>query len=292
MVYSNKFVLAVLVNGEPQKELANGTVPVPFGCEYAIRMRNKNDRRAVAKIYIDGENVSGNGYIIPANEHVDIKRHSSVDRAFKFVALDSAEAVDFGKNGPNPDKIKGVVEVRFQLEKEQKPVEHHHHHHHHDYWYRPPLRRPMYEPTWTLNNSPLRRTSSREGYETMKGISPTSFNMNTNLSLASMDGLERTAISDMKDGCTVEGNTTGQSFTSSYVDIEDTVTTLKVFLQGYESGSPVQVSTKRPTNKDKHLSDLEAENEELRKKLAEAENDKLKDELKKKTAKKPRKKKA
>jgi len=152
MVYSNKFVMAVLLNGEPQKELGNGVVKLPFGAEYTLRFRNKNSRRAVVKIYVDGENVSGGGYVIPANDFVDIKRHHDKDRAFKFVSLDSPDAIDHGKNGPNEDKQKGVIEARFFLEKEYKinwtpPVEHHHHHHHHtDHHHHYPRPRPWYDP--------------------------------------------------------------------------------------------------------------------------------------------------
>jgi hypothetical protein len=152
MVYSNKFVMAVLLNGEPQKELANGVVKLPFGAEYTLRFRNKNSRRAVVKIFIDGENVSGGGYVIPANDFVDIKRHHDKDRAFKWVDLDSPDAVEHGKNGPNHDKQKGVIEARFYLEKEYKinwtpPVEHHHHHHHHtDHHHHYPRPRPWYDP--------------------------------------------------------------------------------------------------------------------------------------------------
>ena len=149
VVYSSKFVMCVLVNGRPQKELANGVVKIPFG-EYALRFRNKHsNRRALVKIFIDGENVSGDGYIIPANSFIDIERWSEKAVKFKFVPLDSEEAIDFGKNGPNPDKVKGTIEARFHLEKEQPtykplPVEHHHHHHHYPrptpvwptpYWY-------------------------------------------------------------------------------------------------------------------------------------------------------------
>ena len=55
MVYSNKFVMCVLVNGKPVEELANGEVQIPFNTEYVLRFRNKNDRRAVVKFWIDGE---------------------------------------------------------------------------------------------------------------------------------------------------------------------------------------------------------------------------------------------
>jgi hypothetical protein len=129
-----------------------------FDAEYALRCRNKNNRRAMVKLFIDGENVSGDGFLINANDHVDIKRSIDKDAAFKFVSLDSPDAIDFGKNGPNHDKVKGTIEARFYLEKEKATftytptVEHHHHHHYprprpQPYW--PPLSNPYPYGTWT-----------------------------------------------------------------------------------------------------------------------------------------------
>jgi hypothetical protein len=316
MVYSNKFVMCVLINGHVQKELANGVVPIPFGSEYTLRFRNKHNRRAVVQIYIDGENVSGGGYVINANDSVDIRRHSDVDRAFKFVSLDSEEAHEHGKNGPNTDKVKGTIEARFYLEKEEirvREIHHdHHHHHHHDHWVRP---RPPFQPMpWITYGStsagPVSNDSyrakgmsmlrSRSGPSGQSGgtVSPASMNFAASCSMGEAAPLlsdtsdrSREYVSDrslsgseLKDGATVEGNTTGQSFHTVHVDLEDTYTTLKVFLQGYDETKQVASfqdtpASKRKTVKDKRLDDLESENEELRRKLAEAENEKLKKEL-------------
>ena len=316
MVYSNKFVLSILVDGQPQKELANGTVNLAFGQEYALRLRNKNNLRAVVHLLVDGETVSGAGYVVPANGHVDIKRHHDIDRAFKFVSLDSAEAVDFGKNGPNPDKVKGTIEARFHLEKESppKPVEHHHHHHHDHYpWYPP---RPIYpyQPHWMSSNEGnsrgvLRSKSIKSsniggqsagpmptatfaapvgGVMLTGGIMGDSANFQAQNSLAQPDIASYTSsLAPPKDGCTVEGNLTGQTFSTVWIETEETFTVLKVFLQGYPAEETV--AKVRPTNKDNRITDLESENEALRQKLAEIENAKLKEELKAKT-KKPRKK--
>ena len=91
----------------------------------------------------------------------------------------------------------------------------------------------------------------------------------------------------LRDGCTVEGDTTGQRFRTVHVELEENYTTLKIFLQGFDDSTPVQVlsekkkpAKKRKTNKDKRLDALEAENEEMRRKLAELENEKLKKQLK------------
>ena len=83
-------------------------------------MRNKNTRRAVCKLYIDGEDISGGGFIIGANSFVDIERPVNVDRKFKFVSLESEDAYDHGKNGANHDKKKGTIVAEFALQKELK----------------------------------------------------------------------------------------------------------------------------------------------------------------------------
>lgn len=322
MVYSNKFVMAVLLNGLPQKELANGVVKLPFGAEYALRFRNKNNRRAVVKIYVDGENVSGGGYVVPANDHIDIKRHHDVDRAFKFVSLDSGEAVEHGKNGPNPDKMKGTIEARFYFEKERPyvaPVQEIHHHHWD--WYRPIRPTPMpyikpYQPYWsTCDDSSVEETKTSYGMSSqkrmrngpggscggtsmscnagpsasyssdqipMRDAAPASFGITTDCFI----GAEACAKPpELKDGCTVEGYSTGQDFTTTYVSLEDTYTSLSIFLQGFEE-------EKRPAKaKTKKVESLEDENDELRRQIAELENEKLKkqlEDLKKADAPKPK----
>jgi hypothetical protein len=337
MVYSNKFVMCVLVDGTPQQELANGVVKLPFGAEYALRFRNKNDRRAVVKIYIDGENVSGEGYIVKANDHVDIKRHWDKDRSFKFVELDSPEAVDAGKNGPNADKTKGVIEARFYLEKERvyytQPVrtpyvyldQHHHHHHHYPQpqpvWPRPQPYPYVYcsadadrshgeiklgdvggnvECSGLRAGDALKSKGATRSFASGIGERLTRSRVKSEpKTLTCNDSDVQTnynPVADLRDGCTVEGGSTGQTFGTEAIEVEDTCTTLKVFLQGFE-GDVVHTAPARKTNKDSKVGELEAENERLRAELAELENQKLKAELeaRKKPLKKgraPRKKKA
>lgn len=325
MVYSNKFVMAVLVNGEPQNELANGVVKLPFGAEYTLRFRNKNNRRAVVKIFVDGENVSGGGYVVPANNFVDIKRHHDKDRAFKFVSLDSPDAVDFGKNGPNEDKQKGVIEARFYLEKEYKAPQVVHHHHHHDHWHPRPTWWPHltnpYGSALCSNDSSLESFSSNSiggqsspptssykeiakggttrdcaaGPESMSrrarlcGAGGSSAGGATSCSVGGNTpsfGMLTDSAPALKDGCTVEGMNTGQNFQTVYLEYETDFVSLKVFLQGFTPETQtVEDKPVRATNKDNKLKSLENENEELRRQLAELENNKLKTELEEKKAK-------
>ncbi len=318
MVYSNRFVVAVLLNGIPQSELANGVVKLPFGSEYSLRLRNKNNRRAVAKIYVDGDNVSGGGYVIGANSYVDIKRHHDVDRAFKFVDLDSPDAVDFGKNGPNHDKVKGTIEVRFHLERAyytQTPIVEEHHHHHHHY----PRRKvwPNPSPIWfSATCSPSADMKCKGASSTDGGMRGLSYNSadagpimsagcatsNYSAPAPSSEGIMHAASTapELRDGCTVEGNLTGQSFYSTSVDYEEDFVALKVFLQGFDApervaevpvAQPVRDKNRdknrnkrRKTNKSRRLDELEADNIKLREKLAELENENLKKRLEEHTS--------
>lgn len=323
MVYSQKFVACVLVNGEPQRELANGTVPIPFGTEYALRFRNKHDRRAVVQIFIDGENVSGGGYVIQPRSSVDIRRHADKDVAFKFVSLDSPEAVDHGKNGPNTDKIKGTIEARFFLEKKDAPtpkiVEHHHHHYPKPWgsW------RPWYYDTALWQYAPPYGTWCGTGGASSSGGSATStfaaFNkgdqpisgvycasaISRDLhegtptmdaapaaapSMPSMPTIKLMSLQkDLKDGCTVEGNYTGQTFWETHVDLETEYTSVKMFLQGYDaSTSKRSILLCEDKPKGKSLLDLERENEDLRRKLAEIERKELEAQLERKKKAKPK----
>ena len=299
MVYSSKFVMAILVNGEPQQELANGVVPIPFGSEYTLRFRNKNDRRAAVKFFIDGENVSGLGYVVPANGVTDIKRHHDVDRAFQFVSLESGEAIEFGKNGSNDDKMKGVIEARFYFEKElPKPPQVVHHYH--EYFPRPsPWRTPLpYAQTYNGDygmhglvekggiggpeRGPILGLNVSYGQEECRSIDQDRSRVLRSKSLPK--GIAKTP--ELEDGCTVEGSVTGQYWNSTHMELETDYVVLKVFLQGFTPEAvPVVVKPKhRPTSGKLHELDLERvrlreELLELENKLAKLENEKLKKKL-------------
>lgn len=254
MVYSNNCVLAVLVNGTPCNELANGSVPIPFNSEYTIRVRNKDKkRRVVAKVFVDGENVAEGGIIVPPNSYVDLEGPVDLHKRFKFVSLDSPDAVDFGKNGPNTDKSKGVIEARFHFEKEVKTTEEHHHHHYHDWpWWLPPTRpyQVPYRPVWRGNG--IVRTSGFKGSSNI-GMSLDNNSLNDTLGFCEQDVTRAAACfnavnacsTQLQDGCTVEGSYTNQSFNTMHLDYEPEATVLKIFLQGYDSGTlVVQQSSK------------------------------------------------
>jgi len=268
MVYSNKFVMCILVNGQIAKEFPNGTTLIPFGSEYTIRFRNKNSRKAVVKFSIDGEDAGGQGYIIPANDHIDIKRYAHKDVAFKFVDLNSQEAIDFGKNGDNKDRIKGVIEAIFYLEKEIIKC----------YTYNN-------SPTVYWQNASPRRTKGFGFSNPTHGeITATcdSYELPSGCVLCSAGpGVSSPKVSD---GATVEGSQTGQYFNYQHINLENDYVAVKTCLQGYvsETNDKDYWIPKRAEKLEEENKKLKLEiTEKLKLEALEKENKRLKEELEK-----------
>jgi transcriptional regulator with XRE-family HTH domain len=240
-MYKDKFVAVILVNGKPQND-AGGNVKLPFGTEYAIRFRNKNNRRAVVKFTLDGEDASGNGYIIPANSYIDIERFSDVAKKFCLASDSSDAAIDHGKNNVVP-RERGVIEAHFYLEKEYKRIEKP---------YIPPM--PCYPPEpWTpirphirWRNEPmcgLNNKLSNNKLSNVPDFAMRSVNINhmsvgsSSFSCETQDAFGETGClsltSSQPNAVTVEGSHSSQSFITSYIDLESTYVTLKLYLRGY-----------------------------------------------------------
>src|SRR6266446_2078305 len=108
MMYSNNFVVCVLQNGQVIANSKQGNVALPFSSEYQIRLRNKNNRRAVAKVFIDGDNVSEGGLVVDAYSYVDLDCHVGSKKRFLLAATDSPAAVAEGKDNKDDDS-NGVI---------------------------------------------------------------------------------------------------------------------------------------------------------------------------------------
>lgn len=115
-MYGNNFVLSIKRNASILKEM-NGHVSLPFDTEYKIRLKNKNNREAMAKVSIDGVQVCNLGdFVVGAGSSLDLERFIDADLArgkkFKFVSLDHSE-VDDPTSSEN-----GIVKVEFRLKKQ------------------------------------------------------------------------------------------------------------------------------------------------------------------------------
>jgi len=259
MAYSQRFVVSILVNGKVQKELGDNTVELPFGSEYALRFRNKHrSQRAVVRLYIDGEEQSKSGYVLQPNGFVDIERNSYSPTKFLFVAPDSADAQDFGKDPDNKERLNGVIEARFYLEKEQ-PVVKEVHHHHHDHWRdRPPWRRRRDDWVYpcfgdaTLGG-PVKGSRTDDTTEfgfsnsnepKMECCSDNADMGKISLNEAAPQALRmvrsRAKKREVTAGVTVEGSHSSQTFRKVEVDLEEQFTAIKVYLKGYQDEERVE----------------------------------------------------
>jgi len=115
MAYDSQFVICVLHNGHPVREI-NGTVSVPFSTEYQIRLKNKHSYlRAKARVWVDGRKASNLGdFILNAGETLDLERFldNALDSGnrFKFVPLSDGRV-----NDPT-DPSNGIIKVEFYRE--------------------------------------------------------------------------------------------------------------------------------------------------------------------------------
>lgn len=123
MAYNDKFVLAILHNGAPVREVG-GKIHLPFHSDYKVRVKNKDPLlRAKVRIWIDGRQVSNLGdFILQPNETLDLERFldesMTEGRKFKFVPLGDSRV-----NDPT-DEENGIIKVEFyrELQKPQSPI--------------------------------------------------------------------------------------------------------------------------------------------------------------------------
>jgi hypothetical protein len=265
-VYSNDFVTAIWVDDGSSKgcylnERADGTVLIPFGSEYKVYLKNKHKGlSAVAKISIDGEQVSGDGYIVGANSEFLVERHFDGTNwdggaLFKFVERDSSEAVKAGKNGPDPTLKMGVVSVEWFLEKEtpKEPI--------YVPWPYPVYPDPPEPRPWPRPRPPWRRLvdipydswmDPRERYSTWCSVDR---------------GVKTSSSIINKEGCTVEGDYIHQELRSSHLDVEPAATIITIKLVGGDTPAQPTKALRTEVEDLKKLEKLEEERDRLRKKL-------------------------
>jgi len=203
MAYDNSFVLCVLHEGSPVREI-NGQVAIPFGSEYKVRLKNKHGYlRAKARVWIDGRKVSGLGdFIVNAGETVDLERfltdNLSSGNKFKFVPLSDRRV-----NDPTDDN-NGFVKVEFYREIDYSG------------FYKTPKIVPLTSGdtrTWYTNDSNTGKSFASRG--SSSGMSPSWTGGGVSTTFTSNSCYNGIPISNNligAAGATVEGNHSNQSF--------------------------------------------------------------------------------
>jgi len=234
-MYRDKFVLSIIHDGYPVKEagrFSNKEVAIPFGSEYKIRLKNKNDVSCTARVFIDGKKVSQLGdIIINGGGTIDLERYidRSLDkgRRFKFVSLDHSD-VDDPTSSSN-----GVIKVEFRKSKQntiniQSDIY---------VWDKPFDNLPRYKED---NRGPSRRIGGKwksSGPDWGASIAG-SYSSNESTgglvqeSCTTCNFVQTRGLSDgaVESGATIEGSKSNQQFTYADLEVENhaVVLTLKI----------------------------------------------------------------
>lgn len=121
MMYRNNFVAVIKCEGRILRERDNGNVYLPFGSEYSVLLKNKDCRRSLVEIEVDGVNVlNGSKLILGGNEEQEITgfmRDMSKTNRFKFIHKTKEIQNHRG------DRIDdGLVRISYQFENAQQPI--------------------------------------------------------------------------------------------------------------------------------------------------------------------------
>jgi len=230
IMYKDKFVLSIIHDGHPVREFGGRSekeVALPFDSEYKIRLKNKNNRGCTARVFIDDKQVSKLGdFIINANGTIDLERFvgSSLDRGkkFKFVPLDHPD-VDDPTSSDN-----GIIKVEFRLARKEngikvnvgpvtwKPWD----------WADYPYPSDVH-PSFT--SDPPRDGSTGNGFvygDNTRTDGQVSVSYCCSNFVSDGARVAKASPHNVKDGATIEGGRSNQSFVYSDLDVEDFPTTI------------------------------------------------------------------
>jgi len=115
MMYNSKLVASVKVGGKIMREDGEA-VYLPFGSEYSFLLKNLNTRKALVKVEIDNEEVTGGGLILHPNQTMDFERFildNNLDAGPKFKFIEKTQEISDYRG----DKLEdGLVRITYQFE--------------------------------------------------------------------------------------------------------------------------------------------------------------------------------
>ena len=244
MVYQNKLVAAVKVNGQILREIGQ-SVLIPFGSEYSVFLKNLNSVRVKVKVSIDGTDATGGTWlVVQANSTMDLERFIkdgdfAEGRRFKFI--ERSKDVEAHRGVKIDD---GLVRIEYQTERIRPVVDVPYV----NYYPVPtPYPQPWYpRPHWIYGmgtNSSTRSVgaSGSKNYTANDGAMVTETSCNVNYS--------DTQNSMGEKGITVQGSVSNQSFVSvsdfETSDSDVLVLQLRGVVAGKNVAKAITVQTKR-----------------------------------------------
>ena len=118
-MFNNSFVAAIKSNGKILREFDKDAVYLKFGSEYSILLKNLENRRAVAKIFIDGQEVSSGGFVIDSKSEIEIERFvRDLSQGNRFKFIEKTAGIESHRGNKLED---GLIRVEFEFEQVRYP---------------------------------------------------------------------------------------------------------------------------------------------------------------------------
>jgi len=281
-MFKDDFVCVIKVGNKVLRE-QDGIVKLPFGSEYVILLKNLHNTRAAITIKIDDQQVTCGRLVLDPNEECELEGFMEghhVTHRFKFI--EKTEQISEFRGDRAAD---GILRVEYEFEKTPEVHTHTYHHDHYDHWHNgwnflSGVRGPVYGSlpyTFNVNSDHLNSQTfsgppggSLESINLHDGDSVVNnqkdaldgalFSMSCNVppveknvaKKSVMRGREslRSKTGEVKDGITVKGSSSDQSFATTYLgQMEGVKRVIALKLMGYTSqfqkvAEPITVQTK------------------------------------------------
>lgn len=119
-MYKAGLVAVVVADGKIVREMNSGgtsTVYLPFGCEYSIRFKNNENRRAAVTVSVDGKDaMSGHQLVVDANSESEIKGFMEASGGIAKNAFRFIEKTDRIREHRGDKIDDGIIRIEFQYE--------------------------------------------------------------------------------------------------------------------------------------------------------------------------------
>lgn len=195
MVYKNNFIAVVRYKGRIMRDV-DGTVRLPFGSEYSIRLKNKDSRTAVVRIEVDGEDVmGGHRYIVPGNSTRDLDGFlKGLKATHKFRFIKKTKEISRFRGDRIDD---GIIRIEFWYEQTAQVTP----------WVT------VYPNTYYhLNDFTFTDNSGGTGGPTQQFYTQTAADISSNLKSSTVACSHEVATPKSDEGITVKGTKANQNF--------------------------------------------------------------------------------
>lgn len=256
MVYSNKVVAAVKVNGQilreqgghinPEKCESGSCVTLPFGSEYSIFIKNLNSVRIQVRVSVDGKDATeGTWLVVGPNSSIDLERFirdGNFERGNRFKFIERTRQIEKHRGIQADD---GLIRVEYRTEMAAVKVPRIEY----EPYYVP---RPVWpRPWWPYPYTPRRRRSDDWQWQGTLCGGGTAGNLGMKVSATANSPLRAQAMNSRRSdvGITVPGSESQQKFVAApnfetYSQSEVIVLHLRGEVGGKKVTKPVTVKTK------------------------------------------------